>query len=49
MNSGYNAAQACLPLPGENIRRGIDAAEETHAALFIEQVKRRGEEREEGE
>ncbi|KAJ4927255.1 hypothetical protein JOQ06_014989, partial [Pogonophryne albipinna] len=35
VNSGYNAAQACLTLPGENIRRGIDAAEEKHAALFI--------------
>lgn len=38
----------CLGLPGiprENIQRGIDVAEERHAELYIDQVKRRGEDR----
>lgn len=38
----------CLGLPGfpwEYIQRGIDVVEEGHHELFIEQVKRRGEER----
>lgn len=48
---GANSRLYCCPgLPGfpwENIQRGIDAAEEKHSELFIEQVKRRGEEKKE--
>lgn len=44
-----NSWLCCCPgLPGfprENIQRGMDAPAERHVGLFIEQVKRRGEER----
>lgn len=48
---GVNSRLYCCPgllgIPRENIQRGIDVAEEKHAELFIEQVKRRGDKREE--
>lgn len=46
---GVNSRLYCCPglpgIPRENIQRGIDVVEEKHAELFLEQVKRRGEER----
>lgn len=52
LGRGVNSRLYCCPgLPGfprENIQRGIDVAEKRHAVLFIEQVKRRGEERKRG-
>lgn len=46
---GAHSRLYCCPgptgFPRENIRRDIDVVEERHAELFIEQVKRRGEQR----
>lgn len=45
MNSRLYCCPGLPGIPRENIQRGIDVAENRYAELFIEQVKRRGEER----